>query len=211
MASSVNFAALGDGGEISEEDMTMLEAGELKELGDWKPGSKELAVMTTLAVISLMVALDATILVSVLPVGALPLLPKLPDKAANPTADTRDRLGGVGQRRVLGRDVVSSRVRSESALHRRALRHLWAQGAAPDLGPVLHHGHGAVRAHRKKLYRLLHWPRHPGYRWWWHHHHGPSHLRRHCPVATAAKVLLHRARRLGAGERAWPTDWRSLC
>jgi MFS family permease len=71
MANPVNFAALGDGGEMSEEDMTMLEAGELKELGDWKPGSKELAVMMTLAVISLMVALDATILVSVLPVGDL--------------------------------------------------------------------------------------------------------------------------------------------
>ncbi|KAH7628156.1 major facilitator superfamily domain-containing protein [Sordaria sp. MPI-SDFR-AT-0083] len=34
---------------------------------DWKPGKQELAVMITMAVISLMVALDATILVSVLP------------------------------------------------------------------------------------------------------------------------------------------------
>ena len=38
------------------------------EFEDWKPGKQELAVMGTLAVISLMVALDATILVSVLPV-----------------------------------------------------------------------------------------------------------------------------------------------
>lgn len=35
---------------------------------EWKPGKQEYAVMLTLAVISLMVALDATILVSVLPV-----------------------------------------------------------------------------------------------------------------------------------------------
>ncbi|EGO55320.1 hypothetical protein NEUTE1DRAFT_123762 [Neurospora tetrasperma FGSC 2508] len=34
---------------------------------DWKPGKQELAVMITMAIISLMVALDATILVSVLP------------------------------------------------------------------------------------------------------------------------------------------------
>ncbi|KAK1831048.1 major facilitator superfamily domain-containing protein, partial [Podospora conica] len=53
--------------------MAQLEAGELKELSDWKPGSKELAVMMTLSVISLMVALDATILVSVLPTLAIDL------------------------------------------------------------------------------------------------------------------------------------------
>lgn len=35
---------------------------------DWKPGKSEYAVMVTIAVVSLMVALDATILVSVLPV-----------------------------------------------------------------------------------------------------------------------------------------------
>jgi hypothetical protein len=35
---------------------------------EWQPGTKEYAVMITLAIISLMVALDATILVSVLPV-----------------------------------------------------------------------------------------------------------------------------------------------
>lgn len=43
-------------------------AGEVLE-DEWKPGRQEYAVMITVAVISLMVALDATILVSVLPVG----------------------------------------------------------------------------------------------------------------------------------------------
>jgi hypothetical protein len=46
----------------------MLEQGQMPEV-EWKPGKKEYAVMLTLAVISLMVALDATILVSVLPVS----------------------------------------------------------------------------------------------------------------------------------------------
>lgn len=45
-----------------------LEKAVLPEV-EWKPSSKEYAVMITLAVISLMVALDATILVSVLPVS----------------------------------------------------------------------------------------------------------------------------------------------
>lgn len=46
-----------------------LEQGLLPEEVEWKPGKKEYAVMITLAIISLMVALDATILVSVLPVS----------------------------------------------------------------------------------------------------------------------------------------------
>lgn len=41
---------------------------------EWKPGKQEYAVMVTIAVVSLMVALDATILVPVLSVGyALPI------------------------------------------------------------------------------------------------------------------------------------------
>ena len=39
-----------------------------QEPADWKPGKQEFAVILTLALISLMVALDATILVSALPV-----------------------------------------------------------------------------------------------------------------------------------------------
>jgi hypothetical protein len=46
-----------------------MERGELPEV-EWKPGKQEWAVMLTLALISLMVALDATILVSVLPVSS---------------------------------------------------------------------------------------------------------------------------------------------
>lgn len=49
-------------------DSVHLEQGLLPE-PEWKPGKKEYAVMITLAIISLMVALDATILVSVLPVS----------------------------------------------------------------------------------------------------------------------------------------------
>ncbi|KAL2163263.1 hypothetical protein VTH06DRAFT_5319 [Thermothelomyces fergusii] len=50
-----------------------LEEGLLLEEIDWKPGKQEYAVMITLAIISLMVALDATILVSVLPTLAVDL------------------------------------------------------------------------------------------------------------------------------------------
>lgn len=45
----------------------------LKQELEWKPGKQEYAVMITLAIISLMVALDATILVSVLPTLAIDL------------------------------------------------------------------------------------------------------------------------------------------
>lgn len=36
---------------------------------DWKPGKQEWAVMITLAIVSMMVALDATVLVPALPVS----------------------------------------------------------------------------------------------------------------------------------------------
>ena len=52
----------------SSVDGSRLEHGVIGEV-EWKPGKKEYAVMLTLALISLMVALDATILVSVLPVS----------------------------------------------------------------------------------------------------------------------------------------------
>ncbi|KAK0648589.1 major facilitator superfamily domain-containing protein [Cercophora newfieldiana] len=56
----------------SIDDGPHLEAGEVREL-EWKAGKKEYALMITMAIISLMVALDATILVSVLPTLAVDL------------------------------------------------------------------------------------------------------------------------------------------
>lgn len=49
-------------------DGSQLEQGFVPE-AEWKPGKSEYAVMITLALISMMVALDATILVSALPVS----------------------------------------------------------------------------------------------------------------------------------------------
>ncbi|KAK3690274.1 major facilitator superfamily domain-containing protein [Podospora appendiculata] len=58
-------------GPDEDVEATALDVTKLEEVDDpqaeWKPGPQEYAVMGTLAVISLMVALDATILVSVLP------------------------------------------------------------------------------------------------------------------------------------------------
>lgn len=66
-------------GSGTDEDIeaATLDLAKLEQLRDavrqaeWRPGKQEYAVMVTLSVISLMVALDATILVSVLPVGLL--------------------------------------------------------------------------------------------------------------------------------------------
>ncbi|KAJ4291343.1 hypothetical protein N0V88_006351 [Collariella sp. IMI 366227] len=57
---------------IGSSEAVQLERGEASEV-PWKPGKREFAVMITLAIISLMVALDATILVSVLPTLAVDL------------------------------------------------------------------------------------------------------------------------------------------
>lgn len=48
---------------------TDLEKAMLKEAKEWKPTKKEWFIMFSLSIISFMVALDATILVTVLPVG----------------------------------------------------------------------------------------------------------------------------------------------
>ncbi|KAL2020318.1 hypothetical protein VTK56DRAFT_8546 [Thermocarpiscus australiensis] len=63
---------MGQGVEPATVDVAQLENGTPAK-ADWRPGRQEYAVMLTLAFISLMVALDATILVSVLPTLALDL------------------------------------------------------------------------------------------------------------------------------------------
>jgi hypothetical protein len=78
---------MGRDGDLIEIRPDQLERGErplAAAENEWKPGSKEYAVMVTLSVISLMVALDATILVSVLPVCHQPyvyifFIPSNPD------------------------------------------------------------------------------------------------------------------------------------
>jgi MFS family permease len=71
-AEDVGYPVMSETRESSNEYDPHLEKGMLPEV-EWKPSSKEYAVMATLAIISLMVALDATILVSVLPTLAVDL------------------------------------------------------------------------------------------------------------------------------------------
>jgi hypothetical protein len=68
------YPVMGRDAPSTSIDGAHLEQGLLPE-PEWKPGKKEYAVMLTLALISLMVALDATILVSVLPVSGQSLDP----------------------------------------------------------------------------------------------------------------------------------------
>ena len=62
------YRVMGHNANSPSLDSGHMERGEVPEV-EWKPGKQEWAVMLTLALISLMVALDATILVSVLPVS----------------------------------------------------------------------------------------------------------------------------------------------
>ncbi|KAK5662145.1 hypothetical protein OQA88_8050 [Cercophora sp. LCS_1] len=71
-SSPLSYSAATDGVAMSTLDASRLEKGEVVE-AEWKPGKKEYLLMFTIAVISLMVALDATILVSVLPTLAVDL------------------------------------------------------------------------------------------------------------------------------------------
>ncbi|KAK3997976.1 major facilitator superfamily domain-containing protein [Cladorrhinum sp. PSN332] len=66
------FSVMRRDGETSSMEGAQLEQQLLGD-AEWKPGKQEYAVMLTIALISLMVALDATILVSVLPTLAIDL------------------------------------------------------------------------------------------------------------------------------------------
>ena len=70
------YSVLRRDGETGSMAGPQLEQGLTGDADDWKPGKKEYAVMLTIALISLMVALDATILVSVLPVSWRPWMPR---------------------------------------------------------------------------------------------------------------------------------------
>lgn len=104
--------------------------------------------MLTLALISLMVALDATILVSVLPVSLILVLGNQGRVDADGLTEASNGSRGHRNGCVLGRDFVPAVVRRVPTLHRGAVRHLWAQGAARGVGLVLHAGHRALRPHR---------------------------------------------------------------
>ena len=52
-----------------KSDFDVESKAEVETLQEWKPQKKELLIMISLSFISLMVALDATILVTVVPVG----------------------------------------------------------------------------------------------------------------------------------------------
>ncbi|KAK4158735.1 major facilitator superfamily domain-containing protein [Cladorrhinum sp. PSN259] len=66
------YSVMGRSAETLSMEGAQLEQQLLGD-ADWKPGKQEYAVMFTIALISLMVALDATILVSVLPTLAIDL------------------------------------------------------------------------------------------------------------------------------------------
>src|SRR5271155_2302361 len=85
----------------------------------WRPRRDEGLFIITLAIISLMAALDATILVPILPVGKrrhsrhVFTTNKAPDSCSPPQWDLC--------RRVLGRHSISSRLRRFSTFHRRSV------------------------------------------------------------------------------------------
>lgn len=53
---------------------------------EWKAGKGEWLIIVVLAIVSLMVAIDATILVTALPVGSLSILPGMLEDEDDPTA-----------------------------------------------------------------------------------------------------------------------------
>lgn len=190
----------------SSLDDARLEKGVLAE-AEWKPGRKEYAVIITLSVVSLMVALDATILVSVLPVSGHLLTKSSTTEFQLISPDIGRRTWRHRNRCVLGRDILPSDISRLSTLHRCLVRHFWAERDAHHVHLLVYAGHPSVCTHSQNLRCLLRRPVRPGHRWRRYHHPEPSYLCRYCSPPPAAQVLWVGPNFMGIGKRARTVDW----
>jgi len=122
---------LKEGTDAAGQDV---EASQSKK-AEWKPRKQEFLVMITLAIISLVIALDATILVPVLPV-----CDALSDhrENADPFKDPRCISERDRGRRILGGHLLPPYMRSLPTLHRGALRHFRQARTSPTFRNPVH-------------------------------------------------------------------------
>lgn len=173
----------------------------------WKAGRAEKLAIACLSIVSLVVALDATILVPVLPVGLF-LYP--PDPLLNFLLDPGDLVEWLRDRDLLGRNVVSPRQRDLSTIHRGVVRRLWQEVAASYFHLLVCGGNTRRRSF-PRLRSISGWPDHPGNWRRRHHHLGVGDLHGHYPPPPTAQIHQLPADLLGGGDGQWPASWSRFC
>jgi hypothetical protein len=173
---------------------------------EWTPTKNEWLIMISLAFISLMVALDATILVTVLPVS---LVTKCRQKWRTdlvPPGDSTKAQWDIS-RGLLGWHIVPPHVRHLPADHSLDQSDFRSSTTPHSLTPALHCRHSALYC-SKRLHLDADWTMHPGsWRRRYNHTH-PSHLLRHCTPEATTQVLPTGPRFLVRGVRPWPVNRR---
>ena len=172
-----------------------------KELSqEWKPQKQEYLVMFTLAIISLMVALDATVLVPVLPVSLTlsdPFSQWLTGGKDNSYRPPRQRHGFF-----LGWHILPVVLCSLSTFHRGIVRHLWSTRIIASFLAAVHHW-----IHRlwccSQLCGAAGWSLCSRNRWWWHHRGSSNHLCRYHSPQAEAEVVFTGPHSLGDRNNPW--------
>lgn len=139
---------------------------------EWKPTRNEWLIMISLAFISFVVSLDATILVTVLPVSAS--LSPAWITSDIPTGDCSQAQRHVG-RGFLGRNIIPPHFCHLAAYHRVLQPGIRSSTASPSVVALLHYGH-CTMCNVSRFHQDAQWESHPGHWWWWHRHIDASYL-----------------------------------
>jgi hypothetical protein len=175
---------------------------------EWKPQKQEYLVMLTLSIISLMVALDATILVTVLPVSYMSI--DLTSRRLTIGQDHSQRSPRLCHRCFLGRHFLPVGLCSLSAFHRSFVRHFRATRIASPILAILHHWVNSLRS-CSKFCHSARWPLCSRNWRWWHYCWSSNHLRRYHSAAPEAQMVFICPHCVGDRHGPWSVHWRRPC
>lgn len=171
----------------------------------WSPNKNEWLIMISLAFISLMVALDASILVTVLPVSQ--------SNTHKPQKGTNFVLGNSAQAEwhlstsILGWYIVSAHLGCLPTSHRFHQPDLWSTTTPRPVSCLLYSWYDALLG-IKGLHDAVGRSKHTRRGRWRHHLSHTSHLLRHCTASTATQILPSGVGFMVDWIDSWPTHRR---
>ena len=175
---------------------------------EWKPQKQEYLVMLTLSIISLMVALDATILVTVLPVSYMSV--DLTARRLTIGQDHNERSPRLCHRCFLDRHLLPVGLCSLSAFHCSFVRHLRATRIASPILAILHHWINSLCS-CSNFCRFARWPL-CSRNWRWRHYcWSANHLRRYHSAAPETQMVFACPHCVGDRHGSRSAHWRRSC
>ncbi len=187
-------------------DINLDDRDQEKVVHEWKPTKKELFIMMSLSFISLMVALDTAILVTVLPVCNALYESHLYQTHSHCLTGNRPETKRHRDSNLLGRNVLPIDFSYRSASHRSPFYVVRTTTTSFSLYSLLHRGHASLCECSKHGYAHR-WPLYPRSRRWRCCHAYPDRILRLDPSTASTKVLLHCVSRMGNRHDYWSSHW----